>query len=91
MTHNKPTLPYFMKTKEAAKLIGKSPSTLKAWRNQSKCLIEGVHYIKENARSVLYNVQLLLDFMVNIDDPETHNKRIQKFLKERDKGSYTYG
>ncbi|WP_460192726.1 hypothetical protein [Thermosynechococcus sp. FA-CM-4201] len=65
--------------REAASLAGLSRETLKKYRREKK-LIEGVHYFRINQRKILYNAELLVDFLVN-RDIQAHLRKCEKFLK----------
>jgi hypothetical protein len=72
----------WLKTAQAAKLIGLSPSWLKNYRLNKGLLIEGVHWIYTNSshRAILYNVELLCDFLATRADPEQHQRTIEAYL-----------
>lgn len=72
----------YMNSVAAAAHFGLSKNTLKVWRNGSgktkPSLIEGVHWVKSGERSVLYNVPLLEDWLLNHkNNPEAHKRAIE--------------
>lgn len=69
----------FIGKHEAAKLIGFAPDTLKKFRAKG-LLREGIHWIRINSRSVRYNKGLLVDWIVNRDDPQAHERAIEMFF-----------
>lgn len=70
--------PYYLGERKMAISIGSSKEFLKKCRFQG-LLIEGVYWVRLNSR-VLYNVQLVLDWIQNQGDPRTHQKAIQNYL-----------
>ena len=75
----------WLKTAQAAKLIGLSPSCLKNYRLNQKILIEGVHWVYTNSsrRTILYNVELLSDWVATRADPHEHQRTIDAYLAAR--------
>lgn len=71
----------WLKTAQAAKLIGLSPSCLKNYRLNKGLLIENIHWVYVNAgrRTILYNVELLLDWVATRADPQ-HQRTIEAYL-----------
>ena len=77
---------YIFGTKhQASALIGLSPETLKKYRLTDKTLLEGIHWVKLNARTIRYNLTLLLDWMENRNDPVAHELAIEQYLKHKRK------
>lgn len=74
--------PVWMKTADAARLIGLSPSCLKSYRLKQHFLIEGIHWVYTNSsrRTILYNVELLCDWVANRASPELHLQKIEAYL-----------
>lgn len=72
----------WLKTAQAAQLIGLSPSWLKNYRLNKGLLIEGVHWVYTNSshRAILYNVELLCDFLATRANPEQHQRTIEAYL-----------
>lgn len=66
--------------REACHRVSLSHSTLKKLRLEKK-LIAGVHYFKVGDRKILYNLDLLIDFLVNAHAPDRHLKNCENFLK----------
>jgi hypothetical protein len=56
-----------------------SISSLARWR-RTKQLEEGVHYFKTSPTSILYNVELIYDWLANKHQPELHERAIENFL-----------
>lgn len=77
----------WVKTAEAAELIGLSPSCLKNYRLKKHLLIEGVHWVYTNSgrRTILYNVELLCDWVANRASPEVHMQKIEEYLRAQSK------
>ena len=78
-------MPVFITTKEAARLLSVSPSTLKAWRlgkgQTPPRLIEGAHWVSLGDRKVLFHRELLIDFMANQHRPEVHQNAVTAYLE----------
>lgn len=72
----------WLKTAQAAKLIGLSPSSLKNYRLKQRVLIEGIHWVYTNSshRAILYNVELLSDWVATRANPEEHLRTIETYL-----------
>ena len=79
--------PVWIKTADAAKLVGLSPSSLKTYRLRHRSLIEGIHWVYTNSgrRMILYNVELLCDWVANRGSPEVHLRKIEAYLAERER------
>lgn len=79
--------PVWVKTADAVKLIGLSSSCLKNYRLKQGYLIEGIHWVYTNSgrRMILYNVELLCDWVANRGSPEVHLRRIEAYLVERER------
>lgn len=77
----------WLKTAQAAKLIGLSPSCLKNYRLNKGWLLEGIHWSYTNAgrRTILYNVELLLDWVATRTEPEQHLRTIEAYLAAQSK------
>jgi len=65
--------------------LGISASTLKYWRlghdGQLPKLTEGVHWLRVGPRKILYNLELLRDFLHNQDNPAAHQRAINAYLE----------
>ena len=66
----------FVDKHSAAKITGLSAETLKRARLSGN-LIEGIHFVKLNSRTVRYNDQLLQDWMQNRHDELAHQRAIE--------------
>ena len=66
----------FVDKHSAAKITGLSAKTLKRARLSGN-LIEGIHFVKLNSRTVRYNDQLLQDWMQNRHDGLAHQRAIE--------------
>ncbi len=55
-------------------------STLKSYRLKG-LWIEGIHWHRVTAKSVLYNVPLIMDWIATRDNPELHQVAIDRYLK----------
>lgn len=69
----------FVKKREISKLTGLSGDTLKKYR-LSGMLSEDIHWVRVNAKLVLYNVPLILDWLQNINDPLAHQRAIESYM-----------
>lgn len=71
-----------MKLLSAQKLaftIGVHKATIARWRKAGR-LEQGVHYFKLNPTTILYNVALVEDWIVNQHQPHLHEQAIENFL-----------
>jgi hypothetical protein len=67
--------------REAARILGISPETLKKYRLQEgSSLISGIHYHVWNSRTIRYNLELLADWGLNRNSPEVHQRTIELYL-----------
>lgn len=64
----------------AAEVLGLSQWTLRDWRLDGR-LIENVHWVRISQTSILYNIDLLKDYIANISNPGQHQLAIEAFLK----------
>jgi hypothetical protein len=81
--------PPWIKTADAAKLTGLSPSCLKSYRLVKKELIEGLHWVYTNPsrRTILYNSELLFDWVANRTHPEQHQRTLEAYVAAQTKGA----
>lgn len=70
--------PYYLGERKMAILIGSSKEFLKNCRFKN-ALVEGIHWIRLNSR-ILYNVDLVLDWVQNQGDPIAHQRAIKTYL-----------
>jgi hypothetical protein len=56
-----------------------STSSLARWR-KAGLWQEGIHYFKTSPTSILYNVELIYDWLANKHQPELHERAIENFL-----------
>jgi hypothetical protein len=75
----KPSEYRFAKKKEICYLTGLSGDTLKEYR-LSGTLSEDIHWIRINAKLVLYNVPLILDWVQNYNNPLAHQLAIESYM-----------
>ena len=70
--------------------LGISPSSLKNWRLGRQLpsggvspprLIEGVHWLRVGPRKILYNLELIRDFLYNQQSPAAHRQAIAAYLQ----------
>jgi Putative excisionase (DUF1233) len=90
----------FVTKKALSQAIGLSPETFKKYRLKGDW-IEGIHWQRINTRCILYNLQLIQDWIANRQDPKVHEQAIaaylnslpssQSFKKSRNKSSYRKG
>jgi tRNA(His) 5'-end guanylyltransferase len=59
----------------ASERLNLSCSTLKKYRLNGT-LIEGTHWVKVNCRCILYNLELIQDWLHNRHDPIAHHRAI---------------
>lgn len=69
----------FVKKQEITRLTGLSDSTLKRYR-LSGVLVEEIHWIRLNSRSIRYNAKLILNWLQNINDRQAHLRAIEAYL-----------
>lgn len=62
-----------------AQKIGYSSHTLKSIRQRGEW-IEGIHYVRENSRTIRYNLELCLNWLANKHNPDAHQKEIVRYL-----------
>lgn len=77
--------PIYVTTAAAAQLFSVSKETLKTWRLGDRRggkpkLIKGVHWVNIRERKVLFNRELLADFVSNMHRPEHHERAVRRFL-----------
>ena len=72
--------PYYLGERKMGIMIGRSKEFLKKCRFEGR-LNEGIHWVKLNSR-VLYNVQLVLDWIQNQGDPTAHQKAIEFYFSK---------
>ncbi|NJK63634.1 MAG: hypothetical protein HC921_13970 [Synechococcaceae cyanobacterium SM2_3_1] len=58
--------------------LGLSGTTLLSLRKDGT-LIQGIHYSEINCRLLLYNLPLMIDWLVNRQDPQAHQRAIETF------------
>jgi acyl-CoA reductase-like NAD-dependent aldehyde dehydrogenase len=68
----------FVGKKEAAKILGISPETLKVYRRDS-LIQEGLHYVRWNTRVIRYNKILIEDWAVN-QGTQAHLRACERYL-----------
>lgn len=72
----------FVGKQEISQELGLSSETLKRYRLQGKW-IEGVHWIRVNCRCVLYNQELIQDWLHNRNNPNAHQRAIEIYQSSR--------
>ena len=68
----------FVASAVVTKKLGLSSHTLQSLRKDGS-LIQGIHFTEINSRLLLYNLPLLIDWLVNKDDPHAHTRAIENF------------
>ncbi|MDX2273561.1 MAG: hypothetical protein NW237_16645 [Cyanobacteriota bacterium] len=58
--------------------LGLSASTLLSLRKDGT-LIQGIHFSEINSRLILFNLPLMIDWVVNRHDPIAHHRAIERF------------
>lgn len=43
--------------------------------------VDGIHYVKMSPKSILYNLELCRDYLVNFNSPSAHQRAIEVFLE----------
>lgn len=66
---------------EIARLLRLSPGTIKVY--QRKNWLEGVHFIRINSRVTRFNLQLIEDWLHNINDGQAHQRAIEAYQSTR--------
>jgi hypothetical protein len=70
----------FVSKNQLAQEIGLSAHTFRRYRERGEW-VEGVHYSKLNQNTVLYNLQLCLDWVANRSNPTAHQRTITQYLQ----------
>lgn len=71
--------PQFCTKHDLAKVTGLSSETFKKYR-LSGIWSEGIHWQRLNSRCVLYNLSLILDWVANRNNPQSHQRAIESYL-----------
>ncbi|NJN75632.1 MAG: hypothetical protein HC796_04690 [Synechococcaceae cyanobacterium RL_1_2] len=69
----------FSNKQEIIQKIGLSASTLKRLRLSGQW-IENIHWVRVGSRKIVYNHDLVMDWLVNQHDPNSHQKAIENYL-----------
>lgn len=69
----------FCNKRVLAQNLGCSHHTVKSLRQRGD-LIEEIHYIRENSRTIRYNLELCLNWLANRHNPGAHQKAIDQYL-----------
>lgn len=68
----------FIDKHEAGKLLKRHPQSLARYRSNPQIgWVEGIHYTRPNGQEVLYNKQLLLDWLANRHDLDAHLRAVE--------------
>lgn len=70
----------FLTEEQAGELLQVSDRTLQRYRKDNTHLL-GVHYQKLPGGGIRYIQPVLEDWMVNLHDPEAHQRAIEEFRK----------
>jgi Putative excisionase (DUF1233) len=70
----------FVTKAQLSQEIGLSPHTFRRYRERGEW-VEGVHYSKLNQNTVLYNLQLCLDWVANRSNPIAHQRTVKQYLQ----------
>jgi hypothetical protein len=65
--------------KPLAFTIGVSIGTIARWRKAGR-LEAGIHYFQTSPTTILYNLELVYDWIANQHQPELHEQAIENFL-----------
>jgi tRNA(His) 5'-end guanylyltransferase len=68
----------FVDRKEVTFHLKMKATTLRKYRMNGG-LIEGIHWIKFNSRCILYNLELLQDWVHNQNDQAAHQRAIARY------------
>lgn len=68
----------FVEAKAITEKLGLSTHTLQTLRTDGS-FIKGIHYTEVNSRLILYNLPLIVDWLVNRHDPNSHQRAIEIF------------
>lgn len=69
----------FVDKREASRLTGLSGDTLKKYRLKQGLLIEGIHWVRLNAKTIRYNLPLVQDWLQNRNDPKAHQRAVENY------------
>lgn len=69
----------FCAKKEIIEQTGFSASSLKRFR-LSGSWVEGIHWVRVGTRKILYNRDLVLDWIANQSNPQAHQRAIETYL-----------
>lgn len=70
----------WIKKNQAGALLQRHPGSLARYRNDPNIgWIEGIHWTRPNGQEVLYNQELLLDWLANRADPDAHLRAIADY------------
>lgn len=63
-------------------MLGLSADQIKTFRleTSNSGWQEGIHFVRPSQRSVLYNPVLIHDWLINSEDPRTHQIAIERYL-----------
>ena len=69
----------FIGVREAERLSGLSRQTLKKMRLSGQ-MTEGLEWVRQNSRCILYNAALLTSFIQHRTDPQAHQRAVDNYL-----------
>jgi hypothetical protein len=73
----------FGNKKELQKIFSACDTTLKKYRKFH--WTENIHWFRINSRKIIYNLDLIQDWLENKNNPCQHNKNIIKYLAKNNK------
>jgi hypothetical protein len=73
-------MPKFVNKTQLSQEIGLSAHTFRRYRERGQWQ-QDVHYVKLNQNTVLYNLQLCLDWVANRSNPIAHQRSITQYLQ----------
>lgn len=73
----------FLNKRDMAGKVGLSCHTLRRYRERGDWL-EGIHFIRVNQNTILYNAELVLNWFANRQNPAAHQRAIEKYLGSLD-------
>ncbi len=68
-----------------AQQLGYSPNTIKTIRQRGDW-IEEIHYVRQNSRTIRYNLDLCLNWLANRHNPKAHQEEILRYLASLEGG-----
>jgi len=75
------TKPYWINQDGLTKLFGLTSDQIRSLRlDPTSGWREGIHFTRPSQRAVLYNTELIHDWLANVNDPVAHSRAIDAYL-----------